>query len=132
MWKIVPSTCPNLVATDCSNASRTISVRMWSARENPRTARGSLVADGAEVGLAVADRQVGDVGRPELVDAVGMELPIHQVRGVGGGWIGDGGDLEQARADAGDAEAGHAGSATVLWLTRSPASWRSRVIRGAP
>jgi hypothetical protein len=31
--------------------------------------RGPLVTHGAQVGLTVADREIGDVARPELVDA---------------------------------------------------------------
>ena len=38
-----------------------------------------------------------------------MELAVHQVRRVGGGWVGVGGDLEQPWADPDDPETGHAG-----------------------
>ena len=95
----------------------------------PQHPRRSLVANGAEVGLAFADAQIGDVRGPQLVDPVWMELAVHQVRRVDGGWIGAGGDLEQSRTHPDDPEAGHALGHGV-GLTRSPASWRSAVIRG--
>ncbi len=75
----------------------------------PEHPRRSLVANGAHVSPAIADCEVGDIGRPQLVDPLGMELAIHQVLGEGGAWIGGGGDLEQAWAHPDDPEAGHAG-----------------------
>jgi hypothetical protein len=59
-------------------ASASISVRMWSA-EDPGAPRRGRCRDG----LGFADLQLGQVARPEFVDAFRAELSIDLVLGVG-------------------------------------------------
>jgi hypothetical protein len=80
--------------------------------------------------ITITDAKVRNVQGPKVADPSGVEVPVHQVCRVGGGRVGASRDFEQLRAHAHDAQAGLR-LATVLWLTRSPASCRSVVTRGA-
>ena len=94
--------------------------------------RGPLVADSAEVGLALADREVGDVGRPDLVDRVRVKASVDQIGGIGGCGVGHGRHLERPGAGMPAMPSAAMWSATVVSLTVEPSSCRSRVILGEP
>jgi len=48
----------------------------------PQDPRGALVTHAAQVDVTHADLQVRDIARPEHVELVGVEVTLHQVRGV--------------------------------------------------
>jgi hypothetical protein len=61
----------------------------------------------SEIQEAGRRRDVGDVGDPKLVGAVGGEIPVHQVRRRARVAIPPGGDDATAAADADDASRPH-------------------------
>ena len=131
MWNTVPATWPKRVAVDCAKSVQDdLGAHVVGDRE-PEHPRRALVADGAHVGLAITDAHIGDVRSPQFVDAVGVEVPVHQVRRVAGGGSGLVVTLNSLGLTPTMPRLAMR-AATVLWLTRSPASCRSVVIRGDP